>query len=71
MENIKEKLAIRFPETEAEWAQIIKNQCEIFGDSTGRHVRFKGGKTPALLKGRPVIMKMDVKDAHVYSFKFE
>lgn len=44
---------------------------EIFGDSTGRHVRFKGGKTPALLKGRPVIMKMDVKDAHVYSFKFE
>ena len=44
---------------------------EIFGDSTGRHVRFKGGKTPALLKGRPVIMKMDVKDAHIYSFKFE
>ena len=34
MENIKEKLAIRFPETEAEWAKIIKNQCEIFGDST-------------------------------------
>lgn len=32
MENIKEKLAIRFPETEAEWAEIIKNQCEIFGD---------------------------------------
>jgi GNAT superfamily N-acetyltransferase len=32
MENIREKIAIRFPETEAEWAEIIKKQCEIFCD---------------------------------------
>ncbi len=40
MENIKEKIAIRFPETEAEWAQIIKNQSEIFGDSEASYDDF-------------------------------
>ena len=44
---------------------------EIFGDSTNRHVRFKNDKTPSLLKGKPVVMKIEVKDAHLYSFKFE
>jgi len=32
MENILEKITLRSPETETEWQEIIKNQCEIFGD---------------------------------------
>ena len=32
MENILEKLDLRFPETENELRQIIEKQCEIFGD---------------------------------------
>ena len=45
--------------------------AEIFGDSTNRKVRFKDGKTPAMFKGKPVVLKIDVKDSHIYSFKFE
>ena len=44
---------------------------EIFGDRVNRHVRFKDGKTPALLSGKAVEMTFDLKDAHLYSFKFE
>lgn len=33
MEKILENITLRFPETEAERKQIIKNQCEVFGDS--------------------------------------
>ncbi|MBQ9745242.1 MAG: GNAT family N-acetyltransferase [Clostridia bacterium] len=33
MEKNFENITLRFPETEAEWKEIIKNQCEIFGDS--------------------------------------
>ncbi len=44
---------------------------EIFGDSTNRHVRFVGDKTPADLAGKPVIMSIQMRDAHMYSFKFE
>ena len=32
MENILEKITLRFPETEAELKEIIENQCAIFGD---------------------------------------
>ncbi len=44
---------------------------EIFGDSTDRHVRFKNGKSPADLKGKPVTMEVRMRDADFYSFKFE
>ena len=45
--------------------------AEMFGDSANRHVRFKDGKTPALFKGKPVEMIINMQDAHIYSFKFE
>ncbi len=32
MEKNFENILLRSPETEAEWQEIIKNQCEIFGD---------------------------------------
>ncbi len=44
---------------------------EIFGDSTNQHVRFVGDKTPADLAGKPVVMTIQMRDAHMYSFKFE
>jgi ribosomal protein S18 acetylase RimI-like enzyme len=32
MENNFENITLRAPETDAEWQEIIKNQCDIFGD---------------------------------------
>ena len=32
MEKMIENLMLRFPETEGEWQELIKNQCEVFGD---------------------------------------
>ncbi len=40
MENIKEKITIRFLETEAEWECIIKNQSEIFDDDIASYDDF-------------------------------
>ncbi len=43
---------------------------EIFGDDVDRHVRFKNG-SPKDLKGKPVVMEIKMRDAEIYSFKFE
>lgn len=43
---------------------------EIFGDSTNRHVVFENG-SPADLEGQPVVMEIKMRDADMYSFKFE
>lgn len=42
---------------------------ELFGDSISRNVRFSGRL--AELAGRPVRMKMELRDADVYAFRFE
>jgi ribosomal protein S18 acetylase RimI-like enzyme len=34
MENILQNITFRAPETEAEWKEIIENQCGVFGDDT-------------------------------------
>lgn len=43
---------------------------EIFGDSTNRHVVFENG-SPADFEGQPVVMEIKMRDADIYSFKFE
>lgn len=43
---------------------------EIFGDSTNRHVVFEDG-SPADFAGQPVVMEIYMRDADIYSFKFE
>lgn len=46
------------------------NSGEIFGDKVDRHIGFKNG-SPALLKGKTVVMEFIMSDADVYSFIFK
>ena len=48
----------------------IAELYKIFGDSTNRHVVFENG-SPADLEGQPVVMEIKMRDADMYSFKFE
>ena len=43
---------------------------EIFGDTLGREVRWKGGADLSMVAGRPVRIRFEVKDADLYSFRF-
>ena len=43
---------------------------EIYGDDLERTVRWEGGGDVSALAGRPVRMRMVLKDADVYSFQF-
>jgi lysophospholipase L1-like esterase len=44
---------------------------EIFGDSLRRRVRWKAGADVRSLAGKPVRLRFALKDADLYSFKFE
>ena len=59
MENILEKITLRAPETDAEWKEIIENQCGIFGDNAAFYDDFyvwagKGCTLAAYLDGKAV-----------------
>ena len=45
--------------------------AEIFGDTIERTVTWKGGGDVGMLAGRPVRMLVELRDADLYSFKFE
>ena len=45
--------------------------CELFGDSLDRPVDFAGGTDVAALAGRPLRMRIDLRDADLFSFKFD
>jgi hypothetical protein len=48
------------------------DECsEIFGDTIDRTVTWKGGADVGKLAGRPVRMLVELRDADLYSFKFE
>ncbi len=49
------------------WAQ----SGEIFGDSTNRLVPMEQGSPLSELAGKPVVMEIKMRDADIYSFKFE
>jgi len=44
--------------------------CELFGDNLDRTVVFEDGDV-ALLAGQPVTMEIEMRDADVYSFRFD
>ena len=47
------------------------NDCtEKFGDSIGSRVTWKDRKTVSILKDKPVKLRFVLKDADLYSFKF-
>ncbi len=48
----------------------VLNSGEIFGDKVDRQIGFENG-SPALLKGKPVVMEFVMKDADIYSFVFK
>ena len=59
MENIFESIKLRAPETDAEWSEIIEDQCEIFGDTKAFYDDFyiwagKGCTLAAYLGGKAV-----------------
>ncbi len=59
MENILEKITLRAPLADAEWQEIIENQCEIFGDDAAFYDDFyvwagKGCTLAAYLGGKAV-----------------
>ena len=46
--------------------------CDIiYGDSLDRRVSWKGNTSVEALAGRPVVLRMVVREADVYSLKFE
>lgn len=45
--------------------------CEIFGDSLDRPVDFDEGTNVSALSGKPIRIKIDMRDADIYSFKFD
>ncbi|HAW32268.1 MAG TPA: hypothetical protein DCY03_29865, partial [Planctomycetaceae bacterium] len=44
---------------------------ELFGDTISRAVHWKNGTDVSSLAGKPVRLKIKLKDADLYSFKFE
>jgi len=48
----------------------VLESCELFGDSLDRRVPFENGAV-ASLAGKPVTMEITMRDADIYSFKFE
>ncbi len=48
---------------------VALQSCETFGDSDDRRVRFENGKVSEL-RGKEVIMKITLRDADIYSFRF-
>ena len=59
MENIFESIKLRAPETDAEWSEIIENQCEIFGDDVAFYDDFyiwagRGCTLAAYIEGKAV-----------------
>lgn len=59
--NLLDENANRIPEFEG---------IELFGDSTSRIVCFKSGCDVSKLSGKPVRVAFQLKDAHIYSFRF-
>lgn len=59
--NLLDENANRIPEFEG---------IELFGDSTCRIVYFKSGCDVSRLAGKPVRVAFQLKDAHIYSFRF-
>jgi hypothetical protein len=47
-----------------------RRSCELFGDSLDRTVPFEDGDV-ASLAGKPVTMEIDMRDADIYSFRFD
>ena len=46
--------------------------CEpIFGDRIEGAVRWRGGKSPEALRGQTVRMRVRLRDAHLYAFRFK
>jgi len=70
-------LSINFATSAAGWMVIkligkdtVLESCELFGDTLDRRVAFEEG-TLAGLAGKPVRMEIAMRDADIYSFKFE
>lgn len=70
-------LSLNFSTSAAGWlvveltdGQATLTSCEIFGDSLDRRIPFENGSVAALA-GKPVRMKITLRDADVYSFKFD
>ena len=46
-------------------------ECEeVFGDMVEGHARWSGGEAVGSLAGRPVRLRFQLRDAHLYAFKF-
>ncbi len=60
-------MQIKLRADDGTWAE----SGEIFGDSTHRKVIFDEGSPLSELSGKPVTMEIKMRDADIYSFKFE
>jgi hypothetical protein len=71
------RLTLNFATSAAGWVAVrlrgagqTLRSVELVGDSLDRPVAFEGGEVAAL-RGRPVTMEIEMRDADIYSFRFD
>ncbi len=65
------RVAIERPDGAAIPGFTLEDCPEIFGDTVERTVAWKNGSNVGYLSGKPVRLRFALKDADLYSFKFE